>query len=204
MLEVNQVKAGVGRDDLFGRLLGFGRVLVGQGLRGGREICIRWRLGPFVATLGALQRRGVAERHVAVAQARRFFEQRLRVHAERATRFELGDPGAEQLLCVADQLVERGGWLPFHLQPAVEGLFETPCGIAERMQTDHPAAALECMEASANGGERLAVRRIGARLVEVSGNRVEDLVAFFDEDAEQLRIDLGIAGGKQLFGRRRL
>ena len=144
------------------------------------------------------------ERTLAVPQAACFLKQRGCVHFQRSAGFELRNPGREQSVGIPDELVERFGGFPFHLQPAVQGLLETPCGIAQREETDHPAAALEGMKAAADGGERLAVGWISPGKFEMSSDAVENLVALFDEDIEQFRVDLGIARCEQVFGWRSL
>ena len=99
---------------------------------------------------------------------------------------------------------QRRGDRPFELQPAVERLLDGPRSLAEAGEADHAAAALEGVEAAADGAQRVRVGRRCAQALELLVQGGEDLLRFLDEDAEELGVDralfvrhgLGCGGGR--------
>ncbi len=65
-----------------------------------------------------------------------------------APAFELHHPGPEQFCGKVEHLQQRGRRRTGFVQPAVEYLLHGPRGFPEFGEADHPAAALEGMEAA--------------------------------------------------------
>jgi len=121
--------------------------------------------------------------------------------------FDRADPVVEEAMCVADRVVQPRGRLQFELQPVVEGLFHRPRDFGQRLQANHPPAALERVEAAADGCQVGSVARIVDRVAEFARNRGQNLVGFFDEDAQQFGVESAVVirrQGRSRLGRRQI
>ncbi len=119
------------------------------------------------ARLARYQRRrlDVVLQHVRVAREFGAVDARLPARSQRLD--PTAEPGARQL----DDSEQAGRGLPLFLQPLVHHLLDLPGHFAHVGQAHHAAAALERVEAAADGGERLAVVRELAARGEALGDR---------------------------------
>ena len=94
----------------------------------------------------------------------------------------------------------RGRLLRF--QPLVHRPLDFPRRLAEVHQPDHAAAALQRVEAAADGDQRLAVIGPGAALRHGLVDGLEHLARFLEEDREQVRVHPGARVGLRRSRRR--
>ncbi len=169
---------------------GRGRLLRGRGLLGeGRRLRLEHqRLERRHRGFG-LRRLGSGARLAALqglGQARDLRS----VDACGAIVLQLFHPARERGAREVDEGEEVGRGRLLVLQPLVHHLLALPTHLAQVHEAHHAAAALERVEAAADGGERFAVvRRIAGR-VEVLRDGRDDLARLLEEDLEQLLVDL--------------
>ena len=112
---------------------------------------------------------------------------------------ERSDPRAEIRLGNVEKLEHRRRHIPILFQQAVVKLLDVVGELAEPVQADHQAAALERVELPARRAQRLAIAWIRGELCAIPDNVVEYLGGLDEEDLEELGVEpVGVGGQEPL------
>ena len=85
----------------------------------------------------------------------------------------------------------------------IEGLLDRPGRFAQVLEADHASASLEGMGGAADGREGLDIVGVAFEYGVLLPHGRQDFLGFFQEDFEQFRVDLLVAGLGELERRRR-
>src|ERR1041384_3278962 len=113
---------------------------------------------------------------------------------------ELAEPSRERFARRGEEIEERRPRQPLLLEPQVHELLDFPGDFAQVHQADHAAAALQRMEAAADGRERLEVVGLLAAHRERRLDALQHLGGLFEEDRQELGVDLGPRRGRRRLG----
>jgi hypothetical protein len=123
-----------------------------------------------------------------------------------AARLERCDRRRKVAMREVDQREEVGRRRALLLEPAVHHLLDAPRALADARQADHASAALQGVEAPADGAQDVDGTRLRARHGELGVNRLQDLRRLLEEDGEELGVDdlrVGDSELRRLLGRGR-
>ena len=116
--------------------------------------------------------------------------------------FKERDPVRKNFVGLIKQIEKRGRDFKFLSQPQVKHLLNRPGDLAEVLEPDHAAAALERMKGAPQNGQDVDIVRLRFEQHDLFANGIENVVCFFQENLEQFGVDLFGARFCQLDSRR--
>ncbi len=129
-------------------------------------------------------------------------DQRLAAAGRRGAGSQLFDPGPQLARGPLQQRKQRLIGRPQFGQPHVHHFLDAVRGVGKPVQANHPAAALERVEAAPQHGQVVHRARLGARQRQRGVHELQHFLRLGDENFQQLRFDRGFAGRRRRFGHR--
>jgi hypothetical protein len=111
-----------------------------------------------------------------------------------ATGFKLRDPALEYVGGKVEHFQQGRRRRAGLVQPGVECLFHGPAGFAQVGQSDHAAAALQRMVTAPDRDQCFVVAGVGVQQRELLADGGQDFVGFLEENSEQFRVEVFLAG----------
>ncbi len=120
-----------------------------------------------------------------------------RIRRHPAAFAQFAEPVAERDLRETDQVEDRRRHRALLVEQPVVDALDVPRELAQLLQADHPARALERVEPAAHGAQRLAVARVVDERAMLVADRVEHLRGFGQVDLEELGVEVLAVGLEQ-------
>ncbi len=111
-----------------------------------------------------------------------------------ATGFKLRDPALEYVGGKVEHFQQGRRRRAGLVQPGVECLFHGPAGFAQVGQSDHAAAALQRMVTAPDRDQCFVVAGVGVKQWKLLADGGQDFVGFLEENSEQFRVEVFLAG----------